>query len=51
LFDKATVITSDEKFQQRGFDYNNICAAKASHQYCVRFAEAHGGVTEYKKKD
>lgn len=49
IFDQSTVVSSDDKYQQNGFDLSNKCAAKLSKEYCVRFAEAHGGITQYEE--
>lgn len=47
LFDQSTVITGASSFQPRGHDLNYECAMLASKQYCARYAENNGGVTNY----
>lgn len=51
LFDPATIVKSDNKKYQRGFDFNQRCAIKTSKDYCIKFAMANGGVTEYNKDE
>lgn len=47
LFDESTLVLGISKFQPRGYDMNNKCAMSASRKYCVKYAESHGGVTNY----
>lgn len=47
LYDPSTQVLDDSLFQPRGYTFNNECAMDGSHDYCIRYAEANGGVTEY----
>lgn len=47
LFDQSTVVSSDAMFAPNGYELNNVCAMRASKDYCVQYAENHGGVTKY----
>lgn len=50
LFDENTVVQDDSMFQPRGYVFNNKCAMVGSQDYCVAYAEANGGVTEYEEE-
>lgn len=47
LFDESTLVLGISKFQPRGHDLNNKCAMSSSRKYCIKYAESHGGVTNY----
>ncbi|EAZ62799.2 predicted protein [Scheffersomyces stipitis CBS 6054] len=39
LLDAGTVISDDYSFEQRGYEFNNKCAMKASADYCSKYGE------------